>query len=66
MNDRYVSNSEMIASPLPVELRHQAVGDPTLAAAILDQLVRNAHRLNIKAEVHAKAKGHSQSGIIDP
>ena len=29
---------------------HQSFGDPTLADAILDRLVHNAHRLELKGE----------------
>lgn len=39
-----------MTSQLPVEHWHEAVGDPTLADAILDRLVHNAHRLNLTGE----------------
>jgi DNA replication protein DnaC len=65
IDDRYDSKSTMIASQLPVELWHQAIGDPTLADAILDRLVHNAHRLEIKGDSLRKAKGVGSSGILD-
>jgi len=64
LDDRYDTRSTMIASQLPVELWHQAIGDPTLADAILDRLVHNAYRLEPKGESLRKAKG--LGGILDP
>jgi DNA replication protein DnaC len=42
--------STLVVSQLPVEAWHPALaaGDPTLADAILDRLVHNAHRLELK------------------
>ena len=34
----------------PIEHWHDALGDPTLADAILDRLVHNAHRITLKGE----------------
>ncbi len=66
LDDRYDNKSTMIASQLPVELWHQAIGDPTLADAILDRLVHNAYRLDIRGESMREAKGIASTGIIDP
>jgi DNA replication protein DnaC len=65
LDDRYDTKSTMIASQLPVELWHEAIGDPTLADAILDRLVHNAYRLDIKGESLRKAKGLAETGILD-
>lgn len=46
--DRYASRSTILTSQLPVTLWHEAIGDPTLADAILDRLVHNAQRLDLK------------------
>ncbi|WP_168772767.1 ATP-binding protein, partial [Bradyrhizobium diazoefficiens] len=35
---------------LPVDTWHGAIGDPTVADAILDRLVHNAHRLQLTGE----------------
>ena len=66
LDDRYDTRSTMIATQLPVELWHEAIGDPTLADAILDRLVHNAYRLDIKGDSLRKAKGLETSGILDP
>jgi DNA replication protein DnaC len=34
----------------PTDQWYQAIGDNTLADAILDQLIHNAHRTNLKGE----------------
>jgi DNA replication protein DnaC len=39
-----------VTSPLPIERWHAAIGDATLADAILDRLVHNAHQLNLKGD----------------
>ncbi len=50
MDDRHETNSTIMISQLPTEQWHQAIGDNTLADAILDRLMHNAHRLKLKGE----------------
>lgn len=64
LDDRYDSRSSLVASQLPVELWHEAIGDPTLADAILDRLVHNAYRLDVRGESLRKAKA-ADGGILD-
>ena len=45
VEDRYQSASTLITSQLPVAQWHDVIGEPTFADAILDRIVRNAHRL---------------------
>lgn len=47
LDDRYNQRSTIIISQLSVPLWHEAVGDPTLADAILDRVVHNAYRINL-------------------
>lgn len=49
-DDRYQRRATLVASQLPVENWHQALADPTLADAILDRLVHNAHRIALSGE----------------
>lgn len=49
-DDRHGNVSTLITSQLPVTEWHDYLADPTLADAILDRVVHNAHRL----ELHAK------------
>lgn len=50
MEDRHGSRSTLITSQVPVQKWHAAIGDETLADAILDRLLHNAHRINLKGE----------------
>ena len=50
MDERHGTRSTLVASQIPVKHWHEAMGDPTLADAILDRLVHNAHRLRLTGE----------------
>ena len=50
MDDRHNQSSTLVTSQLPVNLWHDAIGDLTLGDAILDRLVHNAHRIDMKGE----------------
>jgi DNA replication protein DnaC len=48
--ERYGRAATLITSQLPVDRWHDVIGDPTLADAILDRIVHNAHRLPLKGD----------------
>src|SRR5450631_3054716 len=48
VEERYGRGATMITSQIPVDRWHDVIGDPTLADAILDRVVHNAHRLKLK------------------
>jgi len=50
MEDRHGLKSTLITSQLPMDQWHKAIGDATLADAILDRLLHNAHKLKLKGE----------------
>jgi DNA replication protein DnaC len=50
VEDRYGRGATMITSQLPVDRWHDVIADPTLADAILDRLVHNAHRLKLTGD----------------
>ena len=50
LEDRYGRKSTIVTSQLPVTSWHEAIGDPTLADAILDRIVHNAHKIELKGE----------------
>ena len=56
MEDRYGLKSTIITSQLPVTAWHEAIGDPTLADAILDRIVHNAHKIEMKGESMRKSQ----------
>ena len=63
LEDRHANRSTLITSQLPVKQWHAAIGDATLADAILDRLLHNAHRLQLKGESMRRVKAglHDQS-----
>lgn len=56
LEDRHHIRSTLVTSQLPLEHWHEQIGDPTLADAILDRLVHNAHKLHLKGESMRKTK----------
>jgi len=50
LDDRYGRSSTLVATQIPVEDWHAQFPDPTLGDAILDRLVHNAYRLQLKGE----------------
>ena len=50
VEDRYSAGSLIITSQVPIDRWHDIVGNPTLADAILDRIVHNAHRIELKGE----------------
>jgi len=50
LEDRHGRRSTLVTSQLPVQSWHASVGDPTLADAILDRLVHNAYKIELKGE----------------
>ncbi len=50
LEDRHGSRSTLATSQLPVDKWHDLIGDPTLADAILDRLVHNAYKINLKGD----------------
>ena len=56
IEDRHGCASTIVTSQLPLDLWHDNVGDPTLADAILDRLVHNAHRIELKGASMRKKK----------
>jgi DNA replication protein DnaC len=50
MDDRYQQSATIMISQLPTEQWYDVIGDNTLADAILDRLMHNAHRMILKGE----------------
>lgn len=61
LEDRHGLRSTLVASQLPVEKWHKAIGDPTLGDAILDRLVHNAHKLTLKGDSLRKKEGKAKA-----
>ena len=57
MDDRHGHTSTVMISQLPTDQWYTGIGDNTLADAILDRLMHNAHRLQLKGESMRKIIG---------
>jgi DNA replication protein DnaC len=56
LEDRHDRRSTLVTSQFPVEHWHEAIGNPTLADAILDRLVHNAYKITLKGESMRKQR----------
>jgi DNA replication protein DnaC len=56
LEDRNGLRSTLVTSQLSVEFWHEQIGDPTLADAILDRLVHNAHTMKLKGDTMRKKR----------
>ena len=54
--DRYQTRSTIVTSQLPVARWHEQIGDATAADGILDRLVHNAHRIEMRGDSMRKRK----------
>jgi len=61
LDDRYATRSTLITSQLPVDKWHEYLNDPTLADAILDRFIHNAHRLDLKGDSMRKTRSQLTS-----
>ena len=55
--DRYQVRSTILTSQVPVVKWHDQIGDATVADGILDRLVHNSHRIELKGESMRKGRG---------
>ena len=58
MEDRHGNGSTLITSQLPTPHWHEAIGEPTLADAILDRLLHNAYKIKLKGESMRKKQAN--------
>lgn len=56
VDDRAERRSTVVASQFPVDNWHEALGDPTVADAIMDRLVHGAHRLELRGESQRRVR----------
>lgn len=62
LEDRYDKKSTLITSQLPVDQWHAYIDEPTLADAILDRVVHNSYRVNLKGGSMRKRKNTTRCG----
>src|SRR5271170_6749822 len=61
VDDRHQRGSTIITSQVPVDHWHEVIADPTIADAVLDRLVHNAHRLDIRGDSMRKIAAQTPS-----
>jgi DNA replication protein DnaC len=61
IDDRHEGGATVIATQIPVDRWHSLIGDPTYADAILDRLVHQAHRIELKGESLRKLRARDES-----
>jgi DNA replication protein DnaC len=56
-DDRYQRRSLILTSQMPIAHWHEQIGDPTIADSILDRILHNAYRIELKGESLRKKLG---------
>ena len=62
IDDRHQRASTIVATQLPVDRWHDMIADPTYADAILDRIVHNAYRIDLKGESMRKRNSRKPAG----
>lgn len=57
LEDRYGKHSTVLTSQLPTKTWHESLGEPTIADAICDRLVHNAHLITLRGTSIRRQKG---------
>lgn len=66
LDDRYDQRSTIVTCQMLMENWYELIRDPTLANAILNRLVQNGYRINLKDEsMHKRANEFSTPGTSD-
>jgi DNA replication protein DnaC len=66
LDDRHQQRSTVVTSQLPPAHWHEAMADPTLADAILDRLIHNAHNIQLTGDSMRKQLSTLQSAQANP
>jgi DNA replication protein DnaC len=61
VEDRHKKASMIITSQLPVNCWHEVIGEKTIADAILDRIVHDAHRIELKGESLRKTRDRQKN-----
>jgi DNA replication protein DnaC len=65
LDDRHGTRSTLVTSQLPIDHWHEMIGDATLADAILDRLVHNAHKIKMRGESMRKRKAGTKESLTE-
>ncbi|MGO9096783.1 MAG: ATP-binding protein [Bryobacteraceae bacterium] len=64
--DRYRTRPTILTSQLQVARWHDRIGDATAAGGILDRLVHNAHRIEMRGDSMRKKRGSQSPSLRSP
>jgi DNA replication protein DnaC len=65
IEDRHGKASTLFTSQVPVGKWHEVIGEQTIADAILDRIVHDSHRLELKGESLRKKRGMKKEELIE-
>ena len=66
IEDRVGLRSTIVTSQLPVAMWHEALGEPTVADGILDRLLENVHRIELRGESMRRGTARSAEPDENP
>lgn len=66
LEDRYGKTSTIMTTQLPTKSWHEAIGDPTIADAICDRVVHNAHIVSLRGSSMRRLKGFKSQPTTQP
>ena len=61
VDDRCDKGSLLVTSQIPVDRWHDIIAEPTFGDAILDRVIHNAHRLNLKGDSLRRRRALTES-----
>ena len=65
IEDRHGKSSTIFTSQVPVSMWHEIIGEQTIADAILDRIVHDAHRIEMKGESMRRKKVIKEDELIE-
>ena len=66
IEDRHQRHATIVTSQLPIKQWHEALGEPTLADAILDRLLSNSHRFELSGESLRRSESLDAATTAEP
>jgi len=66
VEDRHQRHATIVTSQLPIKQWHEALGEPTIADAILDRLLSNSHRFELSGESLRRTESLDPATMLEP
>lgn len=66
IEDRHQRRATIVTSQLPVKQWHEALGEPTIADAILDRLLSNCHRFELSGQSLRGPESADAATVVEP